>query len=367
MFHVKTVNEYYEKGKSISAFPDIDRIDILDDVLTDLRSNPENWYLFVLLFSEVEDNISDKDKIRFYKNASLPIRFYLSKNYPELAVDFFLENGRPLGMIKSYIEAGIIEFGSDDEQRVLLERQRKIHPFPLQTPLILDNMKEGTLIRQDQMKDYIINYDFTRKMTDKHLEILEGDIPSWIERTFAANDGVAAEEFLEKSSKTNDFYNNLIESMEKHKKDHNIISWMIFNLPYRFMRNLSRKIEIPILKKGAQDRFYAFIKRNENVTKRKQDYQQLVNLEREGIVRPLKEDEQAIRKFFPEREKEEIISALTLEPITGGDYVKCKNPHPHFFEADEFARWCQTKGTDCLICPVDRTYPMDPRLFHSKK
>ena len=369
MFRVKTVREYYEKGKSISATPHNERIYILTNILVDLKNNPENWYLFVLLFAEVEDGIPDVSKIGFYNIASYPIQFYLSRRYPELAVDFFLAAGRPHGMIKSYIQAGITEFGSDDEQKVLLERG---NPFLglYENPLMLRDMKRGNLIRPNHLKtnfgtEYTVNYGFSRKMTEKALEILEEDIPLWIEKAFLANDGVAAEEFLEKAPPTDQLYNNMIENYHAQWTDLDRTLWMIFNLQYRFMKDLSKKIENVILKKGAEDRFYAYMKRRENVTQKQQNYQQLINPQREGIVRPLRENEAAIRKISPERQTEEIISTLTFEPVTG-DYVKCKNPHAHFFEADEFAKYCQVSGTDCLLCPVDRTYPMDPRLFHSE-
>ncbi len=347
----ESIQDYFTNGPEIKSLELYDAIGRLKAIEVTV---PESWYLFIYLFSQISVKIENKYVIEFYKVGNFPIRVYLARKYPELAVSFFLEAGRPEeGILESYIQAGIHEFGSVEEQIVLKPKQDSY--FKPYTP-----KRKGKLIRPEpttwkhglpfEHVNNTINSDFIEGIREEKYEILNEDIPEWIFIALKGHQGPVADELLSMSDRHEDFYKNLLEKLILKNQDMAI--WTILSLPKRYMKNVAEKITDPILKKGANDRFFSW-EYEPFQTKSEERLAQLVNPNRLGIVRPLPPGE------------EEIISAITFEPITG-DYVKCMNKHPHFFEADQFAKYCKVQGLACLLCPVDTIYKMDPRLFHQK-
>ena len=53
---------------------------------------------------------------------------------------------------------------------------------------------------------------------------------------------------------------------------------------------------------------------------------------------------------------------LSLEKITGA-YLKCANPHPHYFDANYYANGVKTMGEACCVCPIDRTFEIDKQRY----
>ena len=55
--------------------------------------------------------------------------------------------------------------------------------------------------------------------------------------------------------------------------------------------------------------------------------------------------------------------SITLSEITS-TYFMCTHPtHPHFFDAQNYQEYAK-KNSECIICPIDRQYFINPQRYH---